>query len=67
MNQEEHTVKAIGQFRLTLHGVFEPFSMYGLAIHIPDAEQAIIDLALRLHRRLNGEDIPINGYDRRTK
>lgn len=51
--------KAVGQFRLQLNGVFQPFNGYGMNIFIPEAIEAIIRLALQLHRRLNGEDVPI--------
>lgn len=61
MEDSEKIAKAIGQFRLALHGVFDPFDMYGMGAYIPQAEEGIIKLALRLHRRLNGEDILMDG------
>ena len=54
--------KAIGQFRLQLNGAFRPFTgkvNYGQDVFVPQAIEEIIKLALLLHRRLNGEDIPI--------
>ena len=51
--------KAIGQFKLQLNGVFQPFHGYGHDVYIPESINQITELALRLHRRLNGEDIPI--------
>ncbi len=51
--------KAIGQFKLQLNGVLAPFNLYGMHIYIPPAIKEIERLALQLHRRLNGEDIPI--------
>ena len=50
--------KAIGQFRLQLNGVFAPFHGYGHDIFISEAIEEVVKLALILHRRLNGEDIP---------
>ena len=51
--------KAIGQFRLQLNGVFAPFHGYGHDVFIPEAQDAVVELALALHERLNGKDIPI--------
>jgi len=51
--------KAIGQFKLHLNGVFQPFHGYGHDVYIPESINQITKLALQLHRRLNGEDIPI--------
>lgn len=52
-------MKAIGQFRLQLNGVFQPFHSYGHDIFISSSIEAIVKLAIQLHLRLNGEDIPI--------
>ena len=56
--------KAIRQFKLQLNGVMSPFNLYGLTVHITPAIEAITILALQLHERLNGKDIPImlNNY-----
>ena len=54
--------KAIGQFRLQLNGALRPFTgkvNYGQNIFVPQAIEEIVKLAFQLHRRLNGEDIPI--------
>lgn len=51
--------KAIGQFKLQLNGVMQPFNLYGLNVHITPAIEEITVLALRLHERLNGNDVPI--------
>lgn len=57
MNNEAQ--KAIGQFKLQLNGVLSPFNQYGLSVYISPAIKEIVDLALQLHKRLSGEDIPI--------
>ncbi len=51
--------KAIGQFKLQLNGVLSPFNLYGMNVYITPAISEIVKLALQLHQRLNGEDIPI--------
>jgi len=54
--------KAIGQFRLQLNGVFEPFCgkvHYGQNVFVPQAIEEIIELSLKLHNRLNGVDMPM--------
>ena len=52
--------KAIGQLKLQLNGVLEPFKAYGLDIFIPEAIKQIVILSLQLHDRLNGKDVPID-------
>ena len=62
MVKEIEVDKTIGQFRLALNGVMTPFSgkvNYGLAVHVPQVIDEIVKLALKLHDRLNGKDIPI--------
>ena len=51
--------KAVGQFNLALNDVFSPFMRFGLADDVPEAKKVVLVLALKLHKRLNGEDIPI--------
>jgi len=55
----EKEQKAIGQFRLQLNGVFKPFGLYGLDVMVPQAIDETVTLALKLHDRLNGLDVPI--------
>ena len=55
----DETAKAIGQFRLQLNGVFSPFRQYGLSPFADQASSEVVKLALRLHDRLNGKDVPI--------
>ena len=57
--------KALGQFRLQLNGIMGVFNIYGLDIEVPRAIDEIVNLALRLHERLNGRDIPIVGKQQR--
>ncbi len=45
MNKE----KAIGLFRLKLHGILEPLKMYGQQVYVLEAEEKLIKAALKLH------------------
>lgn len=56
---DEEYKKAIGQFRLQLNGVFEPFNMYGMDIYIPAAKEQIVELAEAFGKRVRGKDKPI--------
>ena len=47
--------KAIGLFKLRLVEVFTPFHGYGQDIFVPEAQQHILEIALRLHYDLKGE------------
>ena len=54
--------KAIGQFKLQLNGVFAPFTgkvHYGQNVYVPQMIEEIVTLALKLHERLNGNNVPI--------
>jgi hypothetical protein len=51
--------KAVGQFNLTLNGIFEPFMYYGQDVYIAQAKIEVLKIALALHQRLNGFDVPI--------
>ena len=65
--QEEYD-KAVGQFRLQLNGIFEPFRKYGLAEFIPGAIKEIVELAEDFGLRVRGVDKPISlDYIRRRK
>ena len=50
--------KVVGQFRLQLNGVLEPFNLYGMHTYVPVAIKLIESLAVQLHHKLSGLDIP---------
>lgn len=51
--------KAVGQLRLQLNGVLEPFQLYGQGDYIPGAISGIVDLAIDFSLRVRGVDKPI--------
>jgi hypothetical protein len=59
MTDEEYS-KAIGQFRLQLNGVFTPFHAYGMEVYVPGAAESVLKLAIQLHHRLSGLEVPIS-------
>ena len=56
---EEYT-KAVGQLRMQLSGVLEPFDMYGQGVYIPTAVSEIVKLAEDFGLRVRGVDKPID-------
>jgi hypothetical protein len=52
-------MKAIGQLRLQLNGVFKPFRAYGLQEFIPGAIDECVHLAESFGMRVRGKDEPI--------
>ena len=52
--------KAVGQFKLQLNGVLEPFRLYGLDVFIPGAIEEITCLAEDFGLRVRGVDKPID-------
>lgn len=56
---EELKTKYVKGFKLQLNGVLGVFHIHGLQIYIPDAIEVITELALLLHKSLNGAEEPI--------
>ena len=57
--------KALGQFKLQVTNSLSPFNGYGLNIYIPEVVNEIVHLALQLHERLSGRDIPIGTHNKK--
>jgi hypothetical protein len=57
---DDEYAKAIGQFRLQLNGVFEPFRQYGQDVYVPGAIREIVKLAEDFSLRVRGVDQPID-------
>jgi len=47
--------KAIGLFMLGLNRALDPFTMYGMGVHIPPAKDSIKEMALLPHERLSSQ------------
>ena len=56
--EEQDWDKAVGQFRGTLRDVLFPLRMYGQAHYVDTALEEIVSLAIQLHLKLSGVDIP---------
>ena len=50
--------KILGQFRLQLNGVMRPFNLYGMQTYVPSAMSLVESLAVQLHLKLSGIDMP---------
>ena len=59
MITEAEKTQAVKTFKRQLNGVMGVFHVHGLHVHIPDAIETVTELALLLHKRLDGQDIPI--------
>ena len=57
---DDEYAKAIGQFRLQLNGVFEPFRQYGQDVYVPGAIREIVKLTEDFSLRVRGVDQPID-------
>ena len=59
--------KAVGQLKLGLNDVFEPFNELGHHIYIPGAIEEIVELAIDFSKRCRGEkDQPIRLKSKRN-
>jgi len=55
---EEDFDKCTGQFRLALNTIMNPLRLYGQGFYVDSASEEIVSLAVQLHQKLNGLDIP---------
>jgi hypothetical protein len=55
---EEEFNKILGQFRLQLNGIMWPLRLYGQGPYVDSAMIELENLALQLHMKLSGIDIP---------
>ena len=58
MNEEEQWEKAIGQFGLALNEILKPLRLYGQGLYVDTAKEEIVSLAIQLHLKLYGVDMP---------
>lgn len=59
--------KAIGQFKLQGANILRPYNYYGQQVFIEPTIELFLELALQLHARLNGVDIPIKIDEKKIK
>jgi len=65
---DEDYAKAVGQFRLAVGAVLQPFDMYGMGVFIKGAQDEIVKLAEDFGLRVRGYDKPISiNYIRRRE
>jgi len=50
--------KIIGQYRLKLNGLMHPLRLYGQGYYVDGAIDELVSLAVQMHLRLSGVDIP---------
>ena len=63
MDDEEAYDKALGQYRLTLNGLLQPLRRFGQGKYVDGVIEELVQLAIRLHWRLSGDDIPFEVRD----
>ena len=63
MTEEEDWDKAVGQFKMNLNEVMRPLRLYGQGHYVDSATEEIVSLAIQLHLKLYGVDMPyqVNG------
>lgn len=50
--------KIIGQYQLALNGVMNPLTMYGQGDYVAQAIPVLTSLAVQLHHKMCGVDMP---------
>jgi len=63
MSEDIEFDKCVGQYRMALHGVLKPLRMYGQNQYVDTVTEELVSLALQLHFKLYGVDMPyhVNG------
>ena len=52
--------KAVGQYRLQVGAVLRPLRLYGQAQYVVSAIEELVSLALQLHLKLSGVEMPFH-------
>lgn len=55
--------KIIGQYRLQLNGLLKPLRLYGQGGYVDAAMEELVSLAIQVHLKLSGVDIPYEYQD----
>ena len=63
MSEDEEFDKAVGQYRLKINGLMQPLRKYGQKEYVDQAIDELVHLAIALHYRLSGVDVPIEYRD----
>lgn len=66
MTEEEDELewdKVVGQFRLRLGSLLNPLRMYGQGHYVDGVSEEIVSLAIQLHLKLYGVDMPYHMND----
>ena len=50
--------KCVGQFRLNLNRIMKPLRLYGQKDYVDTATDELVSLAIQLHLKLYGVDMP---------
>ena len=59
IDQEEQDFdKAVGQFRLALNSILNPLRLYGQGHYVDTAKEELVSLAIQLHLKLYGIEMP---------
>ena len=56
--EDEEFDKVVGQFRLTLNGLMLPLRRYGQGSYVDGVIEELVSLAVQMHLKLSGVDIP---------
>jgi hypothetical protein len=55
--------KILGQYRLRLNGLLKPLRLYGQGVVVDAVADELVHLALQMHMKLSGVDMPYEVND----
>ena len=63
VSEEANWEKIVGQYRLQVGAALSPLRKYGQATYVDGVSEELVQLAIQLHFKLSGADIPFNVRD----
>ena len=62
-DEEEDWAKAVGQYRMRVGVMLSPLRKYGQSVYVDGVSEELVQLAIQLHFKLSGVDMPFNIED----
>ena len=62
-DEEEDWAKAVGQYRMRVGVMLGPLRKYGQSVYVDGVSEELVQLAIQLHYKLSGVEMPFNIED----
>ena len=62
-DEEEDWAKAVGQYRMRVGVMLSPLRKYGQSVYVDGVSEELVQLAIQLHYKLSGVEMPFSIKD----